>query len=256
MKAKTFTLFIFLGVLIFFSRTSILYAQCTPESAIECPDPENNGQICPDTLQTAILNQSYSQVVTILPPTTVGVNPAITLDHIQLMDVGNLPPGISWQSNSPTNEFPAGQYSCIALDGTPDSAGLYYLRIVVDVYVILAPGYPPVKIGQQIDSTSVFMEVIGNSGIPEYANHNFYIRNNQPNPFSGITQIDFYNFEPSLVALTVFSSMGEVVYRENYLAVKGDNKLKIDGGGFRNGTYFYVLKTSKYKASGLMVKSD
>ena len=256
MKLKTFTLTIFFSTFLLIFSPDVLRAQCTPATAEECPDPENNGEICPDTLMTGVLNQSYEQVVSILPPPAVGDSMNIILDHLQLTDVGNLPPGISWVSNQPDNNFPAGEYSCISLSGVPTEAGIYYLRIVVDVWVIIINGYPPINLGQQVDSTSIFLEVIDDSGIPEYANRNFFIRNNQPNPFSGSTLINFYTHEPTSVELTIFSSMGEVVYRQNYLSIRGDNKLKFDGSTLRNGTYFYVLKSSKYKASGMMVKSD
>ena len=256
MKLKPYTLSIFLGIFLLIFNTDILKAQCSPATSEECPDPENNGQICPDTLMTGVLNQQYEQVVSILPPPAVGDSMNIILDHIQLIDVGNLPPGINWVSNQTDNNFPAGEYSCISLSGVPTEAGLFYLHIVVDVYAIIINGYPPIKLGQEVDSTSIYLEVIDDSGIPEFANRNFFIRNNQPNPFSGTTLINFYTHEPINVELTVFSSMGEVVYRQDYLSVRGENKLKFDGSSLRNGTYFYVLKSSKYKASGMMVKSD
>ncbi len=255
---KTFKIFLATFVMLAFvisSNSYKAYSQCTPADSTECPDPENNGEICPDSLPVAIAGQFYDQVVTILPPPTVGDSIVLDLHHLELIGVEDLPPGIGWVSNSPTNEFMAGTYYCILLDGIPVDSGKYYLKIIVDVYAYVTPSLF-MLVDQHVDSTSLAIEVKDPFGMPEYTGKNFFIKNNQPNPFQSLTRIDFFSAGPEQVCFEVYSLLGELVHREYTDAVTGENQLTFDGGFLNRGTYFFVLKTDKSKATGLMVRSD
>ncbi|MDX1285096.1 MAG: hypothetical protein R3182_08795, partial [Draconibacterium sp.] len=54
-----------------FFGTQYAYSQCTPLDSTSCPDPEENGQICPNILDTVIVGSEYMQEVTILPPSKI-----------------------------------------------------------------------------------------------------------------------------------------------------------------------------------------
>jgi hypothetical protein len=256
MKLKIFTLILFIAI----SAVNISsFAQCTPETPEQCPDPENNGQICPDSLTAGYVGQAYSQVATIKPPLQYYLPPdstLITLHHVRLMEVGNLPPGLSWQSNSPDSNFTAGDYYCVLLEGTPDSAGEYHLRIVVDVFVVILPGFPPVDVATVTDSTSLTINVIDNSGINGPYDKSLLTRNCFPNPFQRNTRIDFYSGISGSVTFEVYSILGRKVYHQQINAIKGENSLVFDGQGLPEGTYFYIFRSSGYKSTGIMVRKD
>lgn len=252
MKLKIFTLSLFLMLfsLAFQPRTAL--AQCDPMTAEECPDPENNGEICPDSLAVAFLNQQYSQVATILAPQqdTSG----IPLHHITLVTVDNLPPGLTWVSNAPGNEFMAGNYYCILMEGIPTESGTFYLKIVVDIYINFFG--TPVFALQVTDSTSLAIQVVDASSIPEPASRPLAIRNPAPNPFTSWTSIGFYLQEPGTVNFQVYNLLGKLVHEQGMESRKGENYLHFNGDFLRPGTYIYRLASGNVSSGGMMVRSQ
>jgi hypothetical protein len=234
------------------------FSQCDPATPEQCPDPEDNGEICPDSLAMAFINQLYSQVATIKPPATYMMEDStvISLHHVKLMEVGNLPTGITWQSNAENNEFTAGEYYCVLMEGTPDSAGEYPLRIVVDVYVIVIPGFPPVKVATAVDSTSLSMVVVDDSGIKEGKNAHFIVRQNIPNPFQNETRIEFYTEKNGPVGFEVYNLLGKKIHTETINAEKGENSLVFSGKSLPGGSYFYILKSGSGQSAGMMIRAD
>lgn len=226
-------------------------AQCTPMTAEECPDPENNGEICPDTLAAGFLGVLYSQVATILAPgqDTAGV----ALHHITLAAVDNLPPGVTWQSNAPNNEFYPDIYYCILLEGVPDSAASYNLKIVVDIYISLF-GFP-IYATTITDSTSLTMEIVDPSGLTQKGDHEIFITGNYPNPFSSITRINYYTKISDPISLNIYTLLGEEIYHENMMPAKGENYFLYSNESLKKGTYFYVLTQGNNRASGIMIKN-
>ena len=217
MKRKIITLLLLLPICL---STLDAFSQCTPATPEECPDPEDNGQVCPDSLAIAHVGQLYSQVATIKPPLIYFLPPdstEITLHHVKLMEVGNLPPGLTWQSNTTDSIFNAGEYYCVLMEGTPDSAGEYHLRIVVDVYVVILPGWPPVNVATITDSTSLTLVVIDDAGINGDDRSSLVARHNFPNPFQNSTRIDFYSEIAGPVDFEVYSILGQKVYLSTIL---------------------------------------
>lgn len=247
----------FLLLLAFCSVTPHAISQCDPATPEECPDPENNGQVCPDSLEAAFINQFYSQVATIKPPAVYYLPPdstEINLHHVKLMEVGNLPEGISWQSNTTDSVFNAGEYYCILMEGTPGSAGAYTLRIKVDVYVLFFG--TPVKVATVVDSTSLTLVVVDDSGIRGNENVSFFVRHNIPNPFQDETRIEYFSEKPGPVSFEVYSLLGKRVYSGQLDAGKGDNFLIFNGQSLPKGSYFYVLRTGSYQTTGIMIRAD
>lgn len=224
-------------------------AQCDPMTAEQCPDPENNGEICPDTLAVGFLGVLYSQVATILAPgqDTAG----ISLHHITLSAIDNLPPGITWQTNAANNEFYPNIYSCILLEGTPDSAAIYNLKIVVDIYISLF-GFP-IYATTITDSTSLTMEIVDASGLADNGTNDLFITGNYPNPFSSITRINYYCSEPGQVSLKIYSLLGEEIYNESMMSARGENYFVYKNDNLQKGPYFYVLNKDGHTASGIII---
>lgn len=248
MKAKTS----FLLILFFFTfGTFTAWSQCEPMGPEECPDPENNGEICPDTLAIGIVGQPYSQVATILVPDTDTTG--VPLHHFTLVAVDNLPPGLNWESNAPDNEFLAGNYYCILLDGTPTEAGIFPLKIVVDIYIDFFGN--PLYVMTITDSTSLSIEVLDNTGIINFSLSDLLVYNSYPNPFSTWTNIRYYVSSSGEVSLNVYSLVGEMVHQERKMASKGDNSFLFNGSKLAAGTYIYILRTEKYSARSMMVRS-
>jgi hypothetical protein len=246
----------FILLVSFILTSSILYSQCEPLTPEQCPDPENNGQICPDSLEPAFIHVEYSQVATIKPPAVYFLPPdsaEINLHHVKLMEVGNLPDGITWQSNTEDSVFVAGEYYCVLLEGTNHSGGSFPLSIVVDVYVLVFN--IPVKVATVVDSTSLTIEVIDNSWIKDNESPSFHAEQNVPNPFSSETRIRFYSEKPGNVTFEVYSLLGEMVYSDQLTASKGENTIVYHGEKLPYGTYFYRLRSDRYQSGGMMVRA-
>lgn len=231
-------------LLIFLSANAM--AQCEP---FDCPDPENNGEICPDTMPVAFLNQFYSEVATILVPEqdTSG----IPLHHLTLVAIDSLPPGITWESNAPDNEFMAGNDYCILLEGTPTVADTFYLRIVLDIYIDFFG--QPIFVMQVVDSTSLFMVVVENTGMNERL-AGLDIRGNYPNPFSDWTTIRYFAKQPGEVTFEVHTLMGQKVHEQKLTASYGENAFLFNGEELQPGTYLFVLRDGPFTVSKLMVR--
>lgn len=218
--------------------TYAVSAQCVPDTE-GCLDPEENGEICPDTLLPAALQQNYSEVVTILVPKFPSDTVQVPLHHLTLIDVQNLPPGITWESNEPNNEFLAEQYYCILIDGTPTDTGRYYLKIIVDVYIDLLG--TPVLAGQQVDSTSVFMEVIDDTGLDDLAGDGFSIASCHPNPFRDNVTLEYTADGTAPVLFEVFDLTGQKIHSETVPSMRGGNTVRFDGSALPSGLYFFRL---------------
>jgi len=252
MKNKNFTLSYILPtvVLAFLSVTAL--AQCTPLGPEECPDPENNGQICPDSLAIGYLNQPYSQVATILAP--LEDTSGVALHHLTLISVDNMPPGMAWVSNAPSNEFMAGNYYCILMDGTPTDTGTFFLKIIVDIYIDFM-GFP-VLAGRVTDSTSLAIVIVDNTGLKENSGKNLAITGNYPNPFTTWTSIKYLVKETGPVSFGLYSLLGERLHEQEMTAMPGENYFHFYGENLTPGAYYYVLRSLSYSASGMMIRGN
>lgn len=228
------------------------YAQCTPGDSLSCPDPEGNGQICPDTFPPAIMNTPFSVEATILPPPSVTyLSAVVPIQRIELISVDNLPPGLTYQSNEPTGVFFPGTYYCVLLSGTPTDTGYFPLKIVVDAYVTLFGN--TVYAGQQIDSTSLAITVLpsGATGITMNATQQspvFY-----PNPFKSKTNIRIPSDTPKNTELSIFDLNGRLVFKR-MLGKQNNDGIEFDGSKLPSGMYFYTLEGIDFRDRGKLIK--
>lgn len=255
---KKIIIALFTGLFFLFS-INYSVAQCTPEDETTCPDPENNGEVCPDTLPDLTQEIFYSETVTILPPPEVEIIPGypVALHHIQIMDIENLPPGISWISNDPDTVFMVGTYYCILLDGTPTDTGTYFLKIIVDAYMPGISGSDPIYIGTTIDSTSVSLTVLEGQGVilePEYGDLSFISA--IPNPFSGTTEIKFFTKEKSEIEFVVYNLVGEQIHRQLLFVLAGENSINYDGKDIPKGMYLFSVSSKTTGFTNTFIKID
>lgn len=251
---KTLLLITFLISLIGYN---MVLGQCTPGDAETCPDPENNGQICPDSLPNAAINNLYGQEFTILPPSffVTETNDTIQFHHIQLMDIENLPEGFSWVSNSADSVFIPGEYYCVVIEGTPNAVGFYQLRIIVDIYVEPIPGFP-VWIAQQVDSTSLSVQVTWDpNGVDTFDKESFDFQGGVPNPFSHTSKLGFYTTENGSYELSLYDLLGNLIYKESMNAISGDNYFQYDGKNLPEGMYICSISNQYRKISRRIIKS-
>jgi len=235
------------------------FAQCTPGDSISCPDIENNGEVCPDTLPNAYLNQFFSQEFTILAPpeyTDSSSGITVSLHHLKINDVANLPPGLDWVSNAADSIFLVGEYYCVLMDGTPSETGIFPLHIVVDVFIPGILGSPPIYVTTVTDSTSLFIEVIEESGIEDFnLNKNLQL-SVHPNPFCHSTEMNITLFELEEVIIEVYNLLGTIKHREVLIPQLGNNKIIFNGAKLKSGIYFCNVRTANKSILNKIVKTE
>ncbi|NQU52640.1 MAG: T9SS type A sorting domain-containing protein [Bacteroidetes bacterium] len=206
--------FIQLTILLFvlFIGLQHTYSQCTPADSIDCPDPEENGQICPKIPDTVFVGLEYLQEVTILPPPKLDTNNlTITIHHITLRELGNLPAGITWESNVENNEFMAGTYYCLRLSGTTYAdPGAYPVKIAVEAFTKI--GNTIISLGQTIDSTTLSIIVEGSPNAIAENTEPSSIIEVWPNPFSVMLNIALFENPNEVVEIEIFNIVGNRVY--------------------------------------------
>ena len=80
---------------------------------------------------------------------------------------------------------------------------------------------------------------------------------NQPNPFSEKTTIDFELNEAGQVNLSVYDLAGKQVYQNNAFYNKGRHSVQLDKQlSFSSGVMYYKLETGTFSETRKMVKLD
>src|SRR4030042_3016899 len=121
------------AILLIIISSQISFAQCEPDT-VNCKDVLLPGEICPLILPEGIVNESYEEVFTFIPPYQAVLEYGI-IDIVKIVidTVGNLPPGLNYQTNSDT--FYVDTAYCVLLSGIPTTPGIYDLHIRVIPYI-------------------------------------------------------------------------------------------------------------------------
>lgn len=129
---------------------NMLNAQCTPDP--NCTDPEGDGEFCPTEFPSAIEDEYYEQVLTIISPTE---QEGVVLDHIEIVNINNIPSGMNYQCQDNNCNFYPQIPKCVNVFGTPDvdSWGEYKLYITIEVFIDLFGVV--ISAGEIVDSSSV-----------------------------------------------------------------------------------------------------
>lgn len=219
-----------------------LNAQCEPDT-VNCKDVLLPGEICPLILPDGVVNEPYEQVFTVIPPSefysiTLGT---LEIAKIQIDSVGNLPPGLSYQTNSDT--FFVDTAYCVLLSGIPILAGTYDLEITVTPYVYLNLGKDKIlfKSNPIVDDTSLTIIVRDPSGIDEFQGKEFSIIEAFPNPFRNSTRIGFFTRSQNPFELRIYNLLGQLTYSEKMSGLPGKNYFNFNGMTLQPGTYLYNI---------------
>lgn len=231
-----------------FSGTK-LSAQCIPDTA-NCKDIGNPGEFCPLDLPLAVVNVLYDEVVTVIPPGTFKIQESeVTILHIKIDSVKNMPPGIDYFPNADIL-YPDTAY-CIQLTGTPTQAGEFTFAIYITAMVDLYGGIE----AQVVDDSSIVITVQETAGIDPNQNSEFQVYQNIPNPFSEVTSLAYYTPNQEQIELSIFNILGVQVHQEKEWSTPGKHYFNFDGKELQPGTYLYRIKAGKDFYSGKILKS-
>jgi hypothetical protein len=236
-------------VILFFIliNNSKSFSQCTP-------NPNNTNLISPDTttnLVSGTVAIPYSQIIYIHPPTDtsvmyqgipVNINP---LDSIVLNAVGNLPPGLSYACNPANCSFPGGTSGCIAITGTPTTAGFYPLNVYITSYGKLAGIGFAIFQADTLESYHININV--NSGIASYdQNSNFQLLEFGPDAVQEKLNLKINSPVSANADFSVFNILGKSVYSKTASLNQGINTISFNTKNLSAGVYILTLKKDPY----------
>lgn len=250
MKAKAYFLAVFI-----FAGMATAYAQpCTPDPSYQ----DSTYGAWPDTIENfplAEIGVYYSTVLDFKVPTDAGdIDPLFAgndINWFKVTDVPGLPPGLSYQCDVPSCQWPGGTQGCALIDGTPTQLGIFEITIEVTAEVEIFAGtieVPYTFEGYRINVTAV--------GIDPVKGNQFMVQQNNPNPFVWKTDILFYSPGKSTVEFEVYNLLGEKVHQRSILAKNGANTIEFIADKLPHGVYMYSISNGERAFTKRMIIAD
>ncbi len=236
-------------ILIVYPRFS--FSQCQPDTA-NCMDVLLPGEICPLILPDGIVNQAYEEVFTVIPPDTAMImNLPVQIVKIVIDTVGNMPPGLNYQTNSDT--FYVDTSYCVLLSGTPTTPGVYdlHIRVIPYIYSFI---FGVIQVPAIEDDTSLTIIIREPSGIDEFRGKIFAALEAIPNPFETTTRIGFYTAGQSSFELRIYNLLGQLAYHESFIGIPGRNYFNFNGIDLKPGTYLYKISGNGNSVTKKLIK--
>jgi hypothetical protein len=242
-RMKKFTLlFLFMGAITGFTP---LMAQCTPDPL--CVDTGASGQICPESLVDGYVNTSYEQVLTVIPPASFDNNGTIiNLSHIKIVDIGNLPPGLTFSTNAQGNLMNTDSIYCVLLSGIPTTTGVYDIAIEVQPYVFNFP--MPFTV---TDDTTFTITIHPNASsiLPVRMDLALF-----PNPAGNEIFVTIPPDNQNQALLEIFNSIGELVKTKRITQTQYETSLMIEVDDLTRGLYLVRCTSPSLYFSSRFVK--
>jgi hypothetical protein len=250
-------------VLSFFAIAAISLsasAQCVPDTSITHNDPG----VYPDSatnLPHAFVGSPYSTTIQmkVLLDTIVvifGQNVPVTIDDVTINTVTGLPPGYTYSCTPANCVFPGGSDGCILIQGpapTQAQIGMVY-QIHVEATAtghITGTGTSVPPETQSIDY--YFIQVDDNTSIFHPSGNKFEVSQNTPNPFSGLSVVEYNSPAGGLTTIKVSNMLGEEVNNKVIMAKAGINKIMFNAKDFEAGIYFYTISSEKNSVTRRMI---
>lgn len=235
MKKLILPLMFFAGI-----YTADAQTNCTPDNTI------TETGMYPRNLPDAKAGLAYSEVIQFKFPKDT-LNPftgeRINIDSVHITKVEGMPAGFAYKCNKNNRcSYMGGENGCVVITGNPTASMIkhYTVKVSANAYVKFGATSVPVAF-----SDTVSLNVIGASGFysaKKSAVNVFEVKQNQPNPFSRSTIIEYYSPNTQPANFKVFDILGHVVYSKELNAVAGENKITFDRNGLKNGIYFYSVQ--------------
>jgi hypothetical protein len=236
------------------------FAQCVPDTSITHNDPG----VYPDSatnLPHAIVGIPYSTVIQlkVLTDTTTMIGPItvpVTIDSIIATNITGLPPGYAYNCTPPTCSFLGGSDACILLQGpapTPQEIGMVYqIHVEVMVYGHIT-GTGTTLPAQASNVDYYFIQIDDNVGINSHSTSTFQVLQNNPNPFHGISTVEFNSPKSAMVTVKVANMLGKTISTKTILAKSGLNKFMFNADEYEPGIYFYTISSEKNAVTKRMI---
>lgn len=229
-------------------------AQCTPDpiaSQLGIPGYYPNPLLGP--LPSGNVGDPYDVTITAVIPsdTTIDLTPfgipftqTVGINYLLVNTISGLPMGLTFGNcDTVTCAWPGGGAGCFKITGTPTEAGSFTPGINVTINVDI-PGLGPTNL-PAFDMATYDMDIAGVNAIDPSLDANFDLAQNVPNPFTGMTAIEFETPNPGEFTFEVVDLIGHTIHKETLRARPGNNVVNFDGSNLAPGLYLYRLHDGK-----------
>ena len=230
------------------------------------PDPTcNGGGIYPSAavgLSNAIINQPYSQNITIITPADTaidfqGVPIVADIVSIELTNVTGLPSSFSYACDPILCDFPGGTTHCAEVysANVTDPVGLYPITFECVAHIDNIPFVGAVDCTFVESGYSI--EIIDNttSVINQFNNQTFQLRSPMPNPVVKQAKIQFVLGESDDIVFSIYNLLGKQVYLRKIKANRGLNTIDVNTSSYPEGLYLYSINNrNKVLTKRMVVK--
>ena len=231
-------------------------AQCTPDAQFTLPG------IYPDSatgLSTAIVGQTYNEVITIISPldTSVmilGQAVPVTIQTIELTSVTGLPASFSYDCATANCTFSGGSTSCAVLTSpSPTVAEVGLHQIIMNTTTTVDAGL--LGIQTQDDVIDYYYINVANttSVINRFNDFTFELKDIFPNPVNSNAKIQFISGNSADVVFTVFNHLGAKIEEKYIAASRGVNDIEVSANDYANGMYLYSINNGVQIVSKRMI---
>ena len=219
-------------------------AQCTPDAQFILPG------IYPDSatgLSSAIVGQSYDEVITIISPTDTSVvifgqSIPVTVQTIELISVTGLPASFSYDCETANCTFSGGSTSCAVLtSSSPTVAEVGLHQIIMNTITTVDAGMLGIQSQEDVIDYYYINVTNSTSVVNQFNDFTFELKDIFPNPVNSNAKIQFISGNSADVVFTVFNYLGEKIEERNILANRGVNDIEISAGDYANGMYLYSI---------------
>lgn len=197
----------------------------------------------PTELDTAYVDSFYSQIIQFkFPEDTLVFNNRIKFDSFKIESINGLPPGFSYDCDTPSCVYPGGGQGCVSLEGMPlDSmVGVYKVNVKVRGYVFnfsqaQTEERDLVIIEAKIDttndtSTTLVQKINFNQNIKIY-----------PNPVNSKSIITFYSDQADFGNFQIINVNGALVESRSFSIKQGKNLIAFRNNNLPSGLYVFKI---------------
>jgi hypothetical protein len=230
-----------LATLLVFGTAIVASAQCIPDPTITIPG------IYPDSatgLSSGVVGTPYTQVIQAKVPvdTVVSLNGLpptnITISNITVTAVTGLPPGLTYSTTPANGIFPGGSNGCMLVSGTPTTAGVYFVNVVLTTNATFL-GFPV----SQVDTLDYYSITINtSSSIGGVSSYEFGWVGMSPNPANNFTDLDFTVPSAGTYQLGVYNILGKEMISRQVRTVAGLNRQRLDLSNLSSGVYLVSIR--------------
>lgn len=230
-----------LSTALVFGTAIFASAQCVPDPTITIPG------IYPDSatgLSSGTVGTPYNQVIQAKVPvdTVVSLNGLpptnITISNITVTTVTGLPPGLTYNTTPANGIFPGGTNGCMLVSGTPTTAGVYFVNVVLTTNATFL-GFPV----SQVDTLDYYSITINTpSSIGGAPSFDFGWVGMSPNPANNFTDLDFTVPSAGTYQLGVYNILGKEMIARPVRTVAGLNRQRLDLSNLSSGVYLVSIR--------------